>query len=250
MQDFAQLETLYGPSESKALIGMCGTIVVGQTMVGDTAKSLCEAFGTREVERRNVSTQGSDRGQSASVSFNRDEVPLYKPSELSTRLGLLPDGSGSILLLYTAGVAYELFWPVFDMPVKRAAHVPAMWTRSLSKAIVPDGPDGPDNVVKPPVIASAPGSPMSGGAVPSGSGSQPESEPAAELAPLDVTPFPLPGDARAMSQVASLDAQQTDDGWPFTEPASTQAGEERHQKRGAHSVTPPGRPHSTPGSVR
>lgn len=243
MQDFAQLETLYGASESKALIGMCGTIIVGQTMVGDTAKSLCDAFGTREVERRNVSTQGSERGESASVSFSRDEVPLYKPSELSTRLGLLPDGSGSILLLYTAGVAYELFWPVFDMPVKRAAHVPAMWTRGLSKAIVPDAPDGPDapdNVAKPP-----------GGAVPSGRGHQlePEAEPAAELAPFDVAPSLLPEDASATGQATSLDGQQPADGWPFTELESNDAVGRRHQGQEAHPIITSGRS-ATPRSAR
>ncbi len=177
MQDFAQLETLYGASESKALIGMCGTIVVGQTMVGDTAKSLCDAFGTREVERRNVSTQGSERGESASLSFSRDEVPLYKPSELSTRLGLLPDGSASRLILFTGGVAYEMLWPVFDMPVKRRAHMPAMWTRGLSKAIVPDaldGPDTPDKLRRPIAADGTSGSPSSGGAVPSRSEAEAE----------------------------------------------------------------------------
>lgn len=73
MQDFAQLEAIYGTAESKALISLCGTVVVGQTMIGDTAKALCDAFGAREVELRNVSTQGSDRGQSASVSFSRED---------------------------------------------------------------------------------------------------------------------------------------------------------------------------------
>ncbi len=167
MQDFAQLEAIYGAAESKALISLCGTIVVGQTMMGDTAKALCEAFGTREVERRNVSTQGSDRGQSASASFVREEVALYKPSELSARLGLLPDGSGSKLILFTKGVAYELVWPIFPIEERRLPHVLAPWLRppasrglstapampaepalgeseGAADAAAPDALDGPD----------------------------------------------------------------------------------------------------------
>ena len=135
MQDFAQLEQIYGAPQAKALISMCGTVIVGQTAPGDTAKALCESFGVREVERRNVSTQGSERGQSASVSFAREQVPLYLPSELSTRLGLLPDGSGSRLILFTGGVAYELVWPLFDIPTKRAAHVGAPWLRGLNSPV-------------------------------------------------------------------------------------------------------------------
>ena len=211
MQDFAQLETLYGPSESKALIGLCGTIVVGQTMVGDTAKALCDAFGTREVERRNVSTQGSERGQSASVSFTREEVPIYKPSELSSRLGLLPDGSGSRLILFTKGVAYELIWPVFDMPVLRKPHVLAAWLKRPAK------PSG--------IALSSPSSPP-----PSPSPSAPDPDAVAGPDAHDGPDVPDGPDAVDGPDAADKPAEgglessaSEDDGWPFTEPDSTQA---------------------------
>lgn len=123
-QDFAQLEEIYGAPMVKALVGMCGTLLVGQVMQGETAEQLCKAFGTREVERRNISSSGG----SATLSFSRDEVPLYKPSELTTRFGLTEDGDGVVMLLFTGGHAYELLWPLYGMRKERAAHEPAPWT--------------------------------------------------------------------------------------------------------------------------
>jgi len=131
-QDFAQLEEIHGASMVKALISMCGTLLVGQIMQGETAEQLCKAFGTREVERANISSSsasgGAGAGGSTTLSFNRDEVPLYKPSELTSRLGLTEDGLGVIMMLFTGGHAYELRWPMFQMGTVRAPHIPAPWT--------------------------------------------------------------------------------------------------------------------------
>ena len=131
-QDFAQLEEIHGASMVKALIGMCGTLIVGQIMQGETAEQLCKAFGAREVERANTSSSsasgGAGTGGSTTLSFNRDEVPLYKPSELTSRLGLTEDGLGVIMMLFTGGHAYELRWPIFHMRKVRAPHKPAPWT--------------------------------------------------------------------------------------------------------------------------
>lgn len=131
-QDFAQLEEIYGAPMVKALIGMCGTLLVGQIMQGETAEQLCKAFGSREVERANMSASyggaGSGPNRSSTLSFNRDEVALYKPSELSSRLGLTEDGKGVVLILFTGGQAYELFWPHYQLRRERVAHVPAPWT--------------------------------------------------------------------------------------------------------------------------
>lgn len=132
-QDFAQLEEIYGAPMVKALVGMCGSLLVGQIMQGETAEQLCKAFGAREVERANTSSSsasgGSGSGGSTTLSFSRDEVPLYKPSELTSRLGLTGDGSGVVLLLFTGGHGYELRWPLYEMRNERAAHVPAPWTQ-------------------------------------------------------------------------------------------------------------------------
>lgn len=135
-QDFAQLDELYGASMVKALIGMCGTLIVGQMMQGETAEQLCKAFGAREVERANMSSSyggaGGGPNRSTTLSFNRDEVALYKPSELSSRLGLTPDGKGVVLILFTGGQAYELYWPHYQIRRERLAHVPAPWTTGVA----------------------------------------------------------------------------------------------------------------------
>ena len=139
-QDFAQLEEIHGASMVKALVGMCGTILVGQVMQGETAEALCKAFGAREVERANISSSsgagGVGSGASTTLSYNRDEVPLYKPSELTSRLGLAEDGLGVVLLLFTGGQAYELRWPLYNVRFEREPHVPAPWT--LGWAAPPD----------------------------------------------------------------------------------------------------------------
>lgn len=132
-QDFAQLEEIHGAQFVRALVGMCGTLLVGQVMQGETAEQLCKAFGAREVERVNVSSSSGSRG-SSTLSYNRDDVPLYKPSELTSRLGLNEDGTGVTLLLFTGGNAYELEWPLYDMRDERAAHAPAAWTLGLASA--------------------------------------------------------------------------------------------------------------------
>lgn len=141
-QDFAQLEELYGAPMVKALIGMCGTMLIGQIMQGETAEQICKAFGAREVERTNMSSSSGGAGagpnMSTTLSFNRDEVALYKPSELSSRLGLTPDGNGVVLLLFTGGHAYELVWPHYQIRSERAAFAPAPWTLGVGLGQLPE----------------------------------------------------------------------------------------------------------------
>jgi hypothetical protein len=144
-QDFSQLEEIYGAPMVKALVSMSGTILVGQVMQGETAEALCKAFGTREVERANISSSyqgaGGSANRSSTLSYNRDEVALYKPSELASRLGLTPDGRGVRLVLFTGGDAFELFWPHFDMREERPGHVPAGWTLSERAGFASDPDD-------------------------------------------------------------------------------------------------------------
>ena len=178
-QDFAQLQEVYGEPMVKALVGMCGTLLVGQVMQGETAESLCKAFGSREVERANYSSSfgsgggGPGAGKSTTLSFNRDEVPLYKPSELTSRLGLNREGTAVTLLLFTGGHAYELDWPLFEIKRAREPHVPAAWTlgcgpdasiEATAKALPPV-----PQPVPPPAAASAPAEPGSS-SLPPGSG--------------------------------------------------------------------------------
>lgn len=135
-QDLAQLEEIHGALMVKAMVSMAGTVLVGQLMQGDTAEQMCKALGSREVERSNISYGGSGAsgsGSSTTLSFARDEIAIYKPSELGSRLGPTPDGKGVRLALFTGGQAYELFWPHYKMKKARAAHVPAAWTQDVSR---------------------------------------------------------------------------------------------------------------------
>ncbi|MFT4434171.1 type IV secretion system DNA-binding domain-containing protein [Caballeronia sp. 15715] len=129
-QDLAQIEEIYGDKMLRALVAMCGTLIVGQTMSGETADKLCKALGSREVERANISTSSdgaNGRAGSQTLSFTRDEISLYKPAELGSRLGPTPDQKGVALCVFTQGDAHELIWPFFPMPKARPAHVRAKW---------------------------------------------------------------------------------------------------------------------------
>jgi hypothetical protein len=132
-QDLGQLEEIHGDKTVKAIVSMAGSILLGQLMPGETSEQICKALGSREVERANVSASvGAGSGRSTTLSFSRDELSLYKPSELASRLGLTADGLGVRMALCMAGNAYELFWPHHQMREARPAHAPAPWTRRFA----------------------------------------------------------------------------------------------------------------------
>jgi len=131
-QDLSQLEEIHGAPAIKSLVSMVGTLIVGQTMQGETAEMMCKAFGTREVERPcypSHSSAAASGGAAPAVTYAREEVALYKPSELASRLGFAKDGKSVALILFTGGDAYELDWPIFQMRAVRTASVKAQWTK-------------------------------------------------------------------------------------------------------------------------
>lgn len=128
-QDLVQLEDIYGQNFVRALLSMSGTLLVGKMGLGDTAEALAKAMGTNEVERKNISvTQPVGGGQeSVTVSYSRETIPLYHPSELGSRLGADVKPGGVVMSLVTGGNAYELFFPFRNFPDRRPAIVPSKW---------------------------------------------------------------------------------------------------------------------------
>lgn len=146
-QDLAQVEAIYGKEQVKALTAMCGTLIIGQVGAGETAEILSKAIGSREVERENVSAsfnaQGATGGKSTTITYNRDELALYKPSELTSRLGAGITPGGVVMCVSTGGNAYELYWPFVRSTKERKASIPAAWTLGTAPKTEPDlkGPD-------------------------------------------------------------------------------------------------------------
>lgn len=131
-QDFAQLEEVHGKEGTRALISMCGTLMVGRIGPGETAETLSKNLGTREVERSNVSTSYDGKAGSTSptttLTYSRDSLALYVPAELAARLGDKPSLNGCVFAVAVHGKTYEILWPYFAMPKVRKAHVAAQWT--------------------------------------------------------------------------------------------------------------------------
>lgn len=179
-QDLAQVESVYGKEQVKALTAMCGTLIIGQIGAGETAESLAKVLGSREVERENVSASfnagSTTGGKSTTITYNRDELAIYKPSELMSRLGPSITPGGVVMCVALGGDAYELYWPFVDMPKKRAASVPATWTKgigpghvfmpkplptqkvgaSTTKAVLQEAPDADDLLHEDSVASLAP----------------------------------------------------------------------------------------------
>jgi hypothetical protein len=132
-QDFAQLEEIHGDKMVKAMTSMVGTVVIGRIGPGETAEQLAKAVGVREVERPNLSSSyagvGGSSNRSTTLTFARDQIPVYLPSELASRLGEDAIRSGVVMALVADGGAYELFWPFVAAKEVRPQSILADWTR-------------------------------------------------------------------------------------------------------------------------
>ena len=116
--DLAQLRHIYGADETKSITSMVGTILIGRTQGGETADMLAkQVIGTREVERRNTTTQGNG---ASSSSWQRDELLVVHPSELQTELGKRGDHIQALIVGlgdYVLNVPFDFVAP----PKKREA---------------------------------------------------------------------------------------------------------------------------------
>jgi hypothetical protein len=150
-QDLAQLEEIHGEKLVKALCAMVGAVLVGRIGPGQTSEHLARALGGREVERPNISLTRSGQGPSSSISFAREQVAMYLPSELASRLGADPARGGATMALLVDGDAYELFWPFHPDVPRRPQLVPAPWTSGRARVqaapgLRPSGPPEPEPV--------------------------------------------------------------------------------------------------------
>ncbi len=135
-QDFAQLEEVHGKEAVRALVSLCGTVMVGRVGPGETAEILSKALGHREVERSNVSASYDGKpgssGPTTTLTYSRDSLALYVPAELSYRLGEKPSLGGCVFAVAVQGRVYELLWPYASLKKVRKQHIPAPWTKGVN----------------------------------------------------------------------------------------------------------------------
>ncbi|WP_310627300.1 type IV secretion system DNA-binding domain-containing protein [Limnohabitans sp.] len=95
-QDIAQIRKIYGADTAKTFGSMMGTKIVCKTEQGETADTISKQWiGTREVERRNITSQGNG---ASSSSWQRDELLVVAPSELKSTLGKDGDHINALVL--------------------------------------------------------------------------------------------------------------------------------------------------------
>lgn len=136
-QNINQVNKIYGDDGASSLLAMAGLALIGRTRQSDGAEKLCQLIGAREVERPNQSWSAGSPGAST-LSFAREELALYKPSELYSRLGPTSDGKGAVFCALL-GDAHEVLFPRFELHAKRAAMVPAPWTvKARRRSVEPE----------------------------------------------------------------------------------------------------------------
>lgn len=217
-QDFAQLEEVHGPLFVRALTSMCGALVVGQISPGETAEQLCKALGSREHERRNVSVSIDSTKRSETVSFSRESVPLYSPSELASRLGPTRDGKGVKLLVVAGGDAHELFYPIVRLRRARRAHAPAPWTLGVNVASAkPTNLPGASHMPNEPGVGAADAREATSSGAPGG---------ATASAEQGASSAASGGDGAIDPTIADLLASD------FPEPGESEGGDKRGEKSG------------------
>ena len=83
VQEFGQLDKIYGPEDRRTILGSCNNIIAMRTRDVDTAKYLSELFGEIEEEtcRKNISTGVHDFKDGISIERTREKRQLVLPSE-------------------------------------------------------------------------------------------------------------------------------------------------------------------------
>ncbi|MFT6989632.1 MAG: hypothetical protein ACJASL_001605 [Paraglaciecola sp.] len=132
-QSIAQLKQIYTADGADSLLAMF-TMFVSMRVggLGETSSYAAQAFGEREVERPNQSTD------SKSTTWQRENIPLVTPSNLVQLPQPNRRGVEGFLLIPGYEAVYRLRWPYPKLMVLTDEHCPACWLKANKNKAVSD----------------------------------------------------------------------------------------------------------------
>lgn len=126
-QNFSRIRDLYGRDNADALAGTVGTILVGRS-TGETAEWASRLAGQQIVRRYSRSITGRTDGDgSFTDTWQRQDEPVLRPAEFSSRLGTVGHGRrirNRLVVLAGGDTLGLLSWPLTVPPRIAPAHVP------------------------------------------------------------------------------------------------------------------------------
>ncbi|MCX3879559.1 type IV secretion system DNA-binding domain-containing protein [Stenotrophomonas maltophilia] len=132
VQDWSQVERVYGDKTAQAFSGLVGTHIVCQLQIGETREIICRNLGKRTVAWRTHDDKATVHEESKSV------VP---PGRLTDDLGFCKGKAygkerwGIRAIVQTTGDLLLLDWPGVSYPKVREGQKRARWTKQGAKPV-------------------------------------------------------------------------------------------------------------------
>ena len=128
VQDFAQLDEVYGENLSKIMLNRFRIKLIHQLDAGDTADRVGKLLGSRRVEFFGPAKRDSSSGRILQ-ELERDIVPVFPTDRLQSELGVRRKGRRKIVRLLVIGLGNPA---IVDVPLtvwrdRRPGYIPAEW---------------------------------------------------------------------------------------------------------------------------
>jgi len=131
LQDFAQLDEVYGENLSKIMLNRFRIKLIHQLDAGDTADRVGRLLGTRRVEFFGPAKRDPTSGRMVQ-QLEREIAPVFPTDRLQSELGVRRKCRRKIVRLMVIGLGNPA---IVDVPVtiwrdRRRAHIPAAWVNA------------------------------------------------------------------------------------------------------------------------
>jgi hypothetical protein len=132
VQDWSQVEKVYGDKTAQAFSGLVGTHIVCQLQVGETREKISRNLGKRTVAWRTYDDK---------ASVHEESKAIVAPGRLTDDLGFRKGKSygkerwGIRAIVQTTGDLLLLDWPGISYPKVREGQKRARWTKQGAQPV-------------------------------------------------------------------------------------------------------------------
>lgn len=128
VQDFAQVDELYGENLSKIMLTRFRIKLIHQLDAGDTTDRVGKLLGMRRAEFLGPRRRDPSSGRLLR-DLERDLIPVFAGDRLQTEIGVRSNGRGKIVRLMVMGLGNPA---IVDVPLtvwcdRRPGYIPAQW---------------------------------------------------------------------------------------------------------------------------